>query len=121
MNAMPILPKFPNHDVGEPSKSLPYLSKAFSFLNERLRKDSRKKPVDLPIARVILSCVFPLECSMQLEKPKLQRVYVNVTDPETRKSLSQTIYGSTAAEVIDLLRKSLSKKPGTSKSAVEAK
>ncbi len=58
---------------------------------------------------------------MQLEKPKLQRVYVTAMDPDTRKSLTQTIYGSTAAEVIDLLRKALSKKPGASKSAVVSK
>jgi hypothetical protein len=35
---------------------------------------------------------------MQFEKPKLQRAYITATDPETRKSVSFTVYGVTPDE-----------------------
>ena len=40
---------------------------------------------------------------MQFEKPKVQRVYVTVTDPDTRKSVTRTVYGSTTGQVIAAL------------------
>lgn len=42
---------------------------------------------------------------MQLEKPKIDSVRVTLTDPETNKSRSITLYGITRDEMFDRLRR----------------
>lgn len=44
-----------------------------------------------------------MKTAVQLEKPKTQRSYVTITDPETRKSVCQTLYGIKPDEVMQLL------------------
>lgn len=48
---------------------------------------------------------------MQTTKPKVQRAYIRVTDPDANRTLSWTIYNATPEQVKEKVEKAMKAKP----------
>lgn len=48
---------------------------------------------------------------MQTTKPKVQRTYIRVTDPDANRTLSWTIYNATPEQVKAKVEKAMQSKP----------